>query len=95
MTIGDPVVEKRQRMGRLATLGKRIGYGLFLLAIVVFFIGFFFGVNTVIANVVIWAMFVGSVFLLPAILLGYAVKAAEKEDLERARSLQTPPPRRP
>ena len=35
----DPVLEQRARASRLADLGQRVGYGLFGLALVVFFIG--------------------------------------------------------
>ena len=33
----DPVLEQRARASRLADLGQRVGYGLFGLALVVFF----------------------------------------------------------
>ena len=58
----DPVLERRRRIAGLVQVGKRLGYGLFLAAIV----------------------------LAPAIVFGYAVKAAERED-RLARGSSDPP----
>ena len=38
--MSDPVVERRVRIARVVRLGKRVGYSLFLIAIVLFFVGF-------------------------------------------------------
>ena len=40
-TTTDAVLAKRARITELVQVGKRVGYGLFLLAIVLFFVGFF------------------------------------------------------
>jgi hypothetical protein len=77
----DPVLVKRAKLGRLANLGQRIGY-LFLLVAVV---GFFVGLATsyeVWGTVVLAAMALCTLTLAPAIVLGYAVKAAAREDRE-------------
>ena len=47
--------------------------------------GFAIGFTPATVSVVVVAMVVGSVLLAPAIVLGYAVKAAEREDLEHGR----------
>ena len=73
------------RAGRLAALGQRIGYGLLGVAVVAFLGGFFSGFPEVVVTVVVVALAVGSVVLAPAIVLGYAVKAAAREDRERRR----------
>jgi hypothetical protein len=52
-------------------------------AIVTFVIGFVVSFNATVAAIVVTSMIVGSVLLAPAIVLGYAVKAAEREDRER------------
>ena len=80
--MNDPVLEKRARLERLANVGQRVGY-LFLLVAVV---GFFAGLATTYATwgtVVVVAMGLCTVTLAPAIVLGYAVKAAAREDLGR------------
>jgi len=51
----------------------------------VFFIGFAVGFHSAVATTVIIGLIAGSILLAPSIILGYAVKAAERED--RARGL--------
>jgi multisubunit Na+/H+ antiporter MnhG subunit len=81
----DPVRMRRAQIAHAASLAQRIGYLLFAIAVVIFFIGFFGGFTggLVTANVVLMA--VGSALLAPAIVAGYAVKAAERDDLENGR----------
>ena len=79
----DPVRRRRARLDRLSKLGQRVGYGCLAVAIVAFFIGFAAGYSDALVAVIVAALVVGSVTLLPAIILGYAVKAAEREDRER------------
>lgn len=82
MTV-DPVRQRRAQMKRLAATGKRLGYVLFLLAIVGFFAGLALDFPQWLASLIIAAMAVGSALLLPSVILGYAVNAAEREDRER------------
>ena len=81
----DPVRAQRARIARIANLAQRIGYLLFAGAVVVFFIGFFAGFTGALVTTIVVLMVVGSVLLAPAIVTGYAVKAAEREDLENGR----------
>jgi ABC-type Co2+ transport system permease subunit len=60
-----------------------VGYGLFGLAIVLFFVGFVTGFSPAVVTITIAALLLGSLVLAPAIVFGYAVKAAEREDRER------------
>lgn len=83
-TVTDPVLEQRHRLARLAATGQRIGYALFGLAIVSFVAGFFLSFTGAVAWSVIGALVAGSVVLAPSIVLGYAVKAAAREDRERS-----------
>lgn len=76
----DPVIIRRERIKRLCDLGSRIGYSCFGLAMVLFFIALMVGFPAVLVTIVIAAMAVGSIVLLPAIILGYGVKAADAED---------------
>jgi cyanate permease len=71
---------KRQRIARLAELGQRIGYLLFLAAIVAFIVAFIVGFSPGWVTLIVGCMIVGSIFLAPAIVAGYAVKAADRED---------------
>jgi hypothetical protein len=79
----DPVRERRARIAKLVEVGQRVGYGLFGVAIVGFVIGFAVGFSGAFVAVVVTSMVVGSLVLAPAIVFGYAVKAAERDDRER------------
>ena len=50
-----------------------------------FFIGFFAGFTGTIVTIIVATMAAGSVLLAPAIVASYAVKAAERDDLENGR----------
>ncbi len=79
----DPVRERRARIARLVVAGQRVGYGLFGLAVVAFVVGFAVGFSGAFVALVVGCLVVGSIVLAPAIVFGYAVKAAEREDRER------------
>lgn len=87
MTSGesDPIRVRRARIARLVEIGQRLGYGLFGLAIVGFVAGFAVGFDRWSVGVVVTCLLTGSVVLAPAIVFGYAVKAAEREDRESGR----------
>ncbi len=79
----DPVRAQRARMAGLASYGQRIGYLLFGAAVTVFVLGFIVGFTSALVAVVVACLVVGSVILAPAIVVGYAAKAAEREDRDR------------
>jgi hypothetical protein len=79
----DPVLERRARAARYAALGKRIGYSLFLAAIVAFVAGAIAGFSSPYVTLVVACIGVGSVLLAPAIVIAYGVKSAEREDRTR------------
>jgi hypothetical protein len=81
----DPVLARRARIARLVEVGQRVGYGLFGLAIVLFVVGFVAGYSGALVAVIVASLVVGSLVLAPAIVFGYAVKAAEREDREAGR----------
>ena len=79
----DPIRARRRQVARWTRLANRLGYLCFGVAIVTFVIGFIVSFNGAVSAVVIGSMIVGSALLAPAIVLGYAVKAAERDDRER------------
>lgn len=79
----DPVLVRRRQMARGALMAQRVGYALFGVAVVLFFVGFAVGLNGGLVAGILVAMGVGSVLLAPAIVIGYAVKAADRDDRER------------
>ena len=85
MTNEDPVLARRARIAKLTEVGQRLGYSLFGLAIVLFVVGFIVGYSDVLVTVIVASLGIGSAVLAPAIVFGYAVKAAEREDRELGR----------
>lgn len=84
-TSTDAVLAKRARITELVQVGKRVGYGLFLLAIVLFFFGFFTTFESWMVTVTVASLVIGSIILAPAIVFGYGVKAAIRDDREHGR----------
>jgi uncharacterized membrane protein len=79
----DPVVQRRARIARMAKLGKRIGYLALLVAIVGFAVGVISGFSPEVVRVIVVGLFVMCIVLPVPIVLGYGVRAAEREDRGR------------
>jgi hypothetical protein len=79
----DPVRARRAQIARWSLLANRIGYLLFGLAIALFVIAFAISFNGTMVTLITICLVVGSILLAPSIVIGYAVKAAEREDRER------------
>lgn len=76
----DPVLARRDRIRTWCERGQRFGYSCFALAVVAFVVAFVAQFPSWLVTVIIAAMVVGSITLLPSIVLGYGVKAADAED---------------
>ena len=76
----DLVLVRRARVARLVKAGQRVGYGLLGLAVAAFALGAATGFSSGVTAVVTAAMAGATVVLAPSIVLGYAVRAAERED---------------
>ena len=83
MSVSDPILEQRARVRRLANTAKRIGYLLFLASMVLFFVALATDLPEGLVTAATAALIGGCVVLAPAILLGYAVKGAERDEVER------------
>jgi hypothetical protein len=79
----DPVRETRAKVAKWTLLANRVGYLFVALAMALFFIAFALGFSSTMAGLVIASLVIGCVLLAPSIVLGYAVKAAERDDRER------------
>lgn len=79
----DPVLVKRERVRRIATTAKRVGYVLFLASMALFFLALATDLSSGATSAATVALIAGCVVLAPAILLGYAVRGAERDDAER------------
>ena len=76
----DPVQARRERIGGWASAGRRLGFSLFGLAVAVFAFGAVAGFSPAVVTVVVAALAAGSVVLAPAIVVGYGVRAAAREE---------------
>jgi len=63
-------------------LANRVGYLFVALAMALFFIAFAVGFSAAMATLVTVTFVIGCVLLAPSIIVGYAVKAAERDDRE-------------
>lgn len=79
----DPILIKRAKIAKWTLLANRVGYLFVALAMALFIIAFAVGFNSTMATLVIIAFLIGCALLAPSIILGYAVKAAYREDRER------------
>jgi len=80
----DPVVVRRAQIARWVGLAKRIGYGLLLVAVVAFVVAAVAGFPSGVVTVTVIALIAACVVLPVPIILGYGLRAAEREDREAA-----------
>ena len=76
----DPILARRAQMGRLAGTARRIGWALFAVAVLAFIAGVIIGLSVAFVVVVMVALVAGSVLLLPAIVIGFGVSAADRDE---------------
>lgn len=76
----DPVLVQRARVADLVSRGLRLGTALYVVASVVFFVGFMVGFTRPFKITVIVLLLAGSVLLAPALVFKYGVKAADRAD---------------
>jgi hypothetical protein len=79
----DPVRARRTRVAGWVARGKRVGYLLLLAAVVLVVIGLVGDLTTGITTAASACLVAGALVLAPAIVLGYAVNAAERDDREK------------
>jgi hypothetical protein len=79
----DPVRRRREQIRRAVNLAKRTGYVLLGVAMGVFFVAVATDFTPVMATIVVAALVASCVLLAPSIVLGYAVKAADRDDRDR------------
>ncbi len=79
-TEADPVLVRRAQVAHYSALGKRLGYMCILVACIAFGCGLFLNFGTAVTAIVVGALALSAVFLVPATIFGYGVKAADRED---------------
>lgn len=73
---------RRAQVAKWTLLANRVGYLFLAAAMALFVIAFAVGFNATMATLIIASMFVSFALLAPSIVLGYAVKAADRDDAE-------------
>lgn len=76
----DPFLARRTRIRHISAIGRRVGYLTFGIATGLLVIGLTTNFTEAIATAVVALLVGGSAVLAPAILLHYAVRAADRED---------------
>lgn len=76
----DPVVAQRARIARLVGIAKRIGYGALALALVAFVVALVGDFPEWAVTLTIAALVLAIVVLPVPIVLGYGIRAAEREE---------------
>ncbi|HEV3364269.1 MAG TPA: hypothetical protein VG795_09050 [Acidimicrobiia bacterium] len=78
--MNDPVRQRREQIARLASAARKAGWTFFGVACVAFIAGLIIGLSGLVVVVVVGSLALGSGLLLPAIIVGFGVTAAERED---------------
>jgi hypothetical protein len=81
----DPVLARRARIARVVRYGQRAGYAALLVAVVSFVVAAATDFPAVAVDISVAALVVGIVILPVPIVLGYGVRAAEREEREARR----------
>jgi NADH:ubiquinone oxidoreductase subunit 6 (subunit J) len=89
----DPIAVRRAQIARGVGIVKRLGYSLLLLAVVAFVAAAISGFEGVLVTVTVIALIAACVVLPVPIVMGYGLRAAEREDREaRDRGASREPP---
>mgnify|MGYP003547660880 CR=1 FL=1 len=78
----DPVLARRARIARVVRYGKRAGYAALLVAVVSFVVAAATDFPAVAVDISVAALVAAIVILPVPIVLGYGVRAAEREERE-------------
>ena len=79
----DPIRVRRAQVAKWTLLANRVGYLFVAVSMALFVIAFAVGFSSTMASLVIVSFVIGCILLAPSIIVGYAVKAVEREDRER------------
>ncbi len=75
--------DRRRQVAKWTLLANRVGYLVLALAMALFVFAFALGFSSTMATLIVICLVVSFALLAPSIVLGYAVKAAERDDVER------------
>lgn len=78
----DPISVQRQRIGTWVETGRRVGFGALAVALVLFVTALYWDLPSWMVQAIVVCLVVASLSLLPSMIVGYGVAAAEREDRE-------------
>jgi hypothetical protein len=78
--LDDPIAARRAQITRWCATAKRAGYAMVLLATIAFFVGLATSFSAVVVDLVVGGIAASGLLLIPALIFGYGVKAAESEE---------------
>jgi hypothetical protein len=79
----DPIVARRVRIARFVKIAQRVGYSALLVAIVAFVAAIASDFPNWLVTVTVVALVAGIIVLPVPIILGYGVRAADREERQR------------
>jgi hypothetical protein len=88
----DPLAARRARIARAVKLAKRVGYGLLAVAVVSFGFAAVFGFPAALLTLTVVTLVAACLVLPVPIVLGYGLRAAEREEREERRRAGGEPP---
>ncbi|MGI9605018.1 MAG: hypothetical protein ACR2P0_02650 [Acidimicrobiales bacterium] len=83
-TTGDPILQQRARIRRGSNQAQRLGFLLYGVAMILFFVGLFTSFEGPIVTLIIVLLVVASIITAVAIQVGYAIKGAERHEEDSA-----------
>jgi len=76
----DPILVARRRAAHWVDLGRRVGFGALALALALFGVALWWGLPGVLVQLIVLCLVVACLTLLPSIIVGYGIAAAERDD---------------
>lgn len=76
----DPIRARRARVARWALIANRVGYLLLGVSVALFVIAVVIGFSPAMSTLVLITLFGSFALLAPSIIIGYGVRAAEREE---------------
>lgn len=80
MSTEDPIRAERAKVADLVSKGLRLGSAFYVVASVIFFVGYMTGFTSTMVTLIVGFLILGSVLLAPAMVFNYGVKAANRAD---------------
>ena len=77
----DPIALRRAQVTRWSVIAKKAGYGVILLAMVMFVVGAATTFSPVVTTTILVCLALSALLLIPAVIFGYGAKMAEREEL--------------